>query len=197
MKGIDKTIRFAALCAGVLVAAQATAAPVTYNLDPTHTYPSFAADHFGGLSVWRGKFRSSSGKVVLDRDAGTGSVSVTIETASIDFGLDKMDEHARSAEIFDVAKFPTATYEGKLAGFKAGVPTEVQGQLTLHGVTKPVTLTIRSFLCKPNPMTKKETCGADATATINRADFGVSYGQAYGFNQTVILDLQVEGVRAD
>jgi polyisoprenoid-binding protein YceI len=191
------TIRFAALCAGVVMAAQASAAPVTYNLDPAHTYPNFSADHMGGLSVWRGKFRKSSGKVVLDREAKTGSVSITIDAASIDFGFDKMDEHARSADMFDVEKFPTATYEGTLGGFKDGAPTEVQGNLTLHGVTKPVKLVIRSFLCKPNPMTKKEVCGADATATFSRADFGISYGQAYGFNQTVTLDIQVEGVRAD
>jgi polyisoprenoid-binding protein YceI len=191
------TMRLAALCAGVLMAAQASAAPVTYNLDPTHTYPNFSADHMGGLSVWRGKFRKSSGKVVLDREAKTGSVSITIDTASIDFGFDKMDEHARSPDMFDVEKFPTATYEGTLGGFKDGAPTEVQGSLTLHGVTKPVKLVIRSFLCKPNPMTKKEVCGADATATFSRADFGVSYGQAYGFNQTVTLDIQAEGVRAE
>ena len=191
------TIRLAALCAGAVLAAQASAAPVTYTLDPTHTYPSFSADHMGGMSVWRGKFRKSSGKVVLDREAKTGSVSVTIDTASIDFGFDKMDEHARSADMFDVEKCPTARYEGKLAGFKDGAPTEVDGSLTLHGVTKPLKLAIRSFLCKPNPMTKKETCGADASATFSRADFGVSYGQAYGFNQTVTLDIQVDGVRAD
>ncbi len=196
-KGMDMTIRFAALCAGVLMAAQASAVPVTYNIDPTHTYPSFSADHLGGLSVWRGKFRKSSGKIVLDRVAKTGTVSVTIDTASIDFGLEKMDEHARSPDIFDVEKFPTANYEGTLAGFKDGAPTEVQGNLTLHGVTKPVKLTIHTFLCKPNPMSKKETCGADASATFSRADFGVSYGQAYGFNQTVTLDIQVEGIRAE
>lgn len=191
------TMRFPALCVGLLMAAQVVSAPVTYNLDPRHTYPSFEADHLGGLSVWRGKFRTSSGKVVLDREARAGSVSVTIDTSSIDFGLDKMDEHARSADMFDVAKYPTATFEGKLAAFKDSVPTEVHGNLTLHGVTKPVTLAITSFLCKPNPMSKKETCGADASATINRADFGVSYGQAYGFNQTVTLRIQVEGIRTD
>lgn len=188
-------MRFAALGAALVVALPVMAAPVTYKLDPTHTYPSFEADHFGGLSVWRGKFRKSSGSVVLDKEAGTGSVNVTIDVGSIDFGYDKMDEHAVSPEIFDAAKFPTATFEGKLVGFKDGAPTAVDGTLTLHGVTKPVTLKIDSFLCKPNPMTKKETCGADASGTINRKDFGVSYGEAYGFKQTVLLRIQVEGSR--
>jgi polyisoprenoid-binding protein YceI len=175
----------------------AVAAPVTYNLDPSHTYPSFAADHMGGLSVWRGKFTKSSGKVVLDREAKSGSVEVNIETASIDFGLAKMDEHAKSAEIFDVAKFPTAVYKGKLAKFNGDAPTEVEGELTLHGVTKPVTLHIDQFLCKPHPMLKREVCGADASATIKRSDFGVSYGEAYGFNMDVKLQIQVEGLKAD
>lgn len=180
-----------------LVAGAAIAAPVTYNIDPTHTYPSFEADHMGGLSVWRGKFRSSSGTVKLDTEAHAGDIDITVDTTSIDFGLEKLDEHARSAEIFDVAKYPTATYKGKLAKFKKNAPTEVDGEFTLHGVTKPLKLMIRSFKCQPNPMTKKQTCGADAAATLNRADFGIDYGKAYGFNMTVKLAIQVEAVKAD
>ena len=91
----------------------AFAAPVTYVLDPKHTYPSFAADHLGGLSVWRGKFTDTSGKVVYDKDAKTGSIDVTVNMSSVDFGNAKLDEHAKSPELFDVAKYPTATYSGK------------------------------------------------------------------------------------
>jgi polyisoprenoid-binding protein YceI len=112
---------------------------------------------------------------------------------SIDFGMPKLDEHAKSPEIFDVAKYPTATYTGKFTKWDGASPTEAQGTLTMHGVTKPVTLVIRSFLCKPNPMSKKEVCGADATATFNRADFGVNFGDKYGFKQEVKLQIQVEG----
>ena len=189
-----KTLIAAAL-AGALVSAAATAAPVTYTLDPNHTYPSFEADHFGGLSVWRGKFRTSSGSVVYDKEGQKGEVNVSIDAASIDFGHDKMNEHARGEQMFDVAKFPTATYTGKLVAFQDGHPTQVEGQLTMHGVTKPVTLKINRFLCKINPMLQREVCGADAEATLNRADFGVSYGQAYGFDMTVTLRIQVEGIR--
>jgi len=82
-----------------------------------------------------------------------------------------------------------------LAAFKDGKPTEVHGNLTMHGVTKPVNLKINKFLCKVNPMMGKEVCGADAEGTLNRADFGVSYGQAYGFDMTVTLRIQVEGVK--
>ena len=176
-----------------ILSASAFAAPVTYTLDPAHTYPSFAADHFGGLSVWRGKFNTTSGKVVYDKDAKSGSIEVTVDMSSINFGMPKLDEHAKSAEMFDVAKFPTATYSGKFTKFNGASPTEAEGTLTMHGVTKPVTLKIDSFLCKQNPMSKKEVCGADATATVNRADFGVNYGDKYGFKQEVKLQIQVEG----
>jgi polyisoprenoid-binding protein YceI len=176
-----------------LVGASAFAAPVTYILDPAHTYPSFAADHFGGLSVWRGKFNSTSGKVVYDKDAKSGSIEAIIDISSINFGMPKLDEHARSAEIFDATKYPTATFSGKLAKFNGAAPTEAQGTLTMHGVTKPVTLKIDSFKCILSPLTKKEVCGVDASGTINRADFGVNYGDKYGFNQEVKLQIQAEG----
>ena len=171
----------------------ALAAPVTYVLDPSHTYPSFAADHMGGLSVWRGKFTDSSGKVVYDKDAKAGSIDVTVKMDSVDFGMPKLDEHAKGHDLFDVEKYPTAVYTGKFTKFNGATPTEAQGTLTMHGVTKPLTLTIDSFLCKMSPMTKKEVCGADASATFNRADFGLNFGEAYGFKMQVTLQIQVEG----
>jgi polyisoprenoid-binding protein YceI len=171
------------------------AAPVTYTVDPNHTYPSFEADHFGGLSVWRGKFDKSSGNIVLDKEKSSGTVDITIDTTTIDFGHPKLNEHVKSGEMFDVEKFPTATYKGTLARFKDGAPTEVDGQLTLHGVTKPVKLTINTFKCMVNPMLKKEVCGADAAATLNRSDFGINYGDKYGFKQDVKLLIQVEAIR--
>ena len=179
-----------------LMTGSALAAPVKYDIDPNHTHPSFAADHFGGLSVWRGMFEKSSGMIELDKDKGTGTVEITVDMSSIQFGMPKLNEHARSAEMFDVAKYPTATYKGTLAKFKDGSPTEVEGELTMHGVTKPVTLAIDQFKCMINPMSKKEVCGADAGATINRADFGVSYGEKLGFKQQVKLAIQVEAIKA-
>jgi polyisoprenoid-binding protein YceI len=186
-----------AVAAAALTAGAVSAAPVKFNVDPNHTYPSFTADHFGGLSNWRGKINSSSGTVTLDTAAATGTVDVKMDMSTIDFGHDKLNEHAKGAEIFNVAQFPDATYTGKLTNFKNGAPTEVDGSLTLHGVTKPVKLKINSFLCKPNPMTKKETCGADASAKINRDEFGVDYGKGYGFKQNVDLQIQIEAVKAD
>ena len=174
----------------------ALAAPAKYDIDPEHVYPSFEADHFGGMSVWRGKFNKNSGSVLLDREAQSGTVDVTIDMASVDTGLEKLNTHLLSPDFFDVAKYPTATYKGKLAKFKDGAPTEVQGELTLHGVTKPVTLTIRSFKCMAHPMKKKEFCGADAVASINREDFGVGWGKAFGFKMDVKLAIQVEAFLA-
>ena len=174
-----------------------TAAPITYNVDPDHTHPTFDVDHFGGLSVWRGNFKKTTGKVTLDTAAKTGTVDIIIDTATIDFAHDKLNEHVSGPEMLNVAQFPTAEYKGTLGGFTNGAPTTVSGNLTLHGVTKPVTLKINSFKCMQNPMSKKDVCGADASGTFNRADFGVNYGQQYGFNQDVNLHIQVEGVKAE
>ncbi|MBS0580431.1 MAG: polyisoprenoid-binding protein [Proteobacteria bacterium] len=180
-----------------LAAGAALAEPVTYQIDPNHTYPSFEGDHMGGLSVWRGKFDKSSGTVVLDKEKGTGTVEVTVDTTSIDFGMPKLNEHAQSADMFDVAKYPTATYKGTLVNFKNGAPTQVQGQFTLHGVTHPLTLTINSFKCMPHPLTKKEVCGADASGSFQRSDYGMTFGDKYGFKMDVKLNIQVEALRAD
>ncbi len=116
------------------LAGTALAAPVTYQIDPDHTFPAFETDHMGGLSVWRGKFAKTSGQVVMDKEAGTGTVDITIDAASIDLAHEKLEQHVRGSDMFDVEKFPTATYKGKLVKFKDGAPTEVEGQLTLHGV---------------------------------------------------------------
>jgi len=178
----------AAVCATGAFAAD------TYAIDSSHTYPSFEADHFGGLSTWRGKFNKTDGSIVVDRAAKTGSVDINIDATTIDFGNEKLNEHAKKAEMFDTAKFPHATYKGKLV-FKGDVPASVDGELTLHGVTKPVTLTINKFKCIQHPMLKREVCGADASATFNRSDFGVSYGTQMGFNPEVKLAIQVEAVK--
>jgi polyisoprenoid-binding protein YceI len=186
------------LIAAVVLVSMATsagvlAAPVTYEVDPRHTHPAFEADHFGGLSVWRGVFTATSGKIVLDREAKSGSVEVSIDPASVQTGVADLDKHLKSGEFLDVQKFPQATFKGKLANFKDGAPGEVQGELTLHGVTKPVTLTVKSFECQAHPMQKdKEVCGADAHGSINREDFGVTWGKNFGFDMKVNLAIQVE-----
>ena len=177
--------------------ATASAASTNYTVDPDHTHPSFEVDHFGGLSTWRGTFKKTSGTVTLDTEAKTGTVDVIIDTATIDFAHDKLNEHVSGPEMLDVAKYPSAQYKGKFIEFANGAPRTIAGELTLHGVTKPVTLTINSFKCFEHPMLKKQVCGADASGSFNRADFGVNYGQQYGFKQDVLLRIQVEGVKAN
>jgi polyisoprenoid-binding protein YceI len=178
-----------------LIAASAASAFAadTYTIEPNHTYPSFEADHMG-ISDLRGKFTKTSGTVVLDRAAKTGSVDIAIDATSIDFGHEKLNNHARTADMFDVAKFPTATYKSTSITFKGDVPATVQGELTLHGVTKPVTLTINKFKCIPHPMLKREVCGADASAEFSRADFGISYGLPR-FASEVKLAIEIEAIK--
>ena len=175
----------------------ALAAPVTYQVDTRHTHPSFEADHFGGVSVWRGKFTGTTGTIVLDRAAKTGTVDISIDTATVQTGEADLDKHLKSNEFFDVEKFPTASFKGKITKFRDDAPAEVQGDLTLHGVTKPVTLTVGSFKCISHPMKKgTELCGADAQTTINREDFGIVWGKNFGFAMWVRLAIQVEATVA-
>jgi polyisoprenoid-binding protein YceI len=174
-------------------AASAAAAPVLYKVDPDHTFPSFEADHMG-ISVWRGKLNKSSGSISYDKASGSGTVDIAVDLASIDFGQDKLNAWARSPEFFDVKKHPKALYKGRFEGATNGAPAEVQGELTLHGVTKPMTLKTHSLKCIPHPMFKRELCGADAIGSFNRDDFGLSAGKDWGFKMDVTLRIQVEAL---
>ena len=165
-----------------------------YTIDPMHTYPSFEADHMG-ISVWRGKLDKTSGGVNLDKAAGTGDVDVVIDLSSIDFGLDALNTWAKGKDFFDVANHPTATYKGKLVDFVDGAPTRVVGTLNLHGVSRPVDLKIDLFKCIPHPIFKRELCGADASGTFDRSQFGLSAGKDYGFKMDVPLRIQVEALK--
>jgi len=170
------------------------ATPANYTIDPSHTYPSFEADHMG-ISVWRGKVNQNSGTVMVDREQGFGTVDVNIDLGSIDFGQDALNKWAQGTDFFDLAKFPKASYKGKLTAFANGAPTEAVGELTLHGVTKPLTLKINSFKCIPHPMLKRELCGADAFAVFKRDQYGLTAGKDWGFNMDVTLRIQVEALK--
>ena len=176
-------------------AGSAFAAADTYNIDPTHTYPSFEADHMG-MSVWRGKFDKTKGTVTLDRAAKSGALDITIDAASIDFGFDKMNTHAKSADMFNVEKFPSVSYKSKAFKFDGDKLVAVDGELTMLGVTKPVQLTVNKFRCIIHPRLKREVCGADAVAEFKRTDFGLNYGTP-AFAPEVKLAIQVEAIKAD
>lgn len=185
-----------ALTAALLAATLAHAAPVTYDIDPTHTYPSFEADHMG-LSMWRGKLNQSAGTIVYDKADGSGTVDVTMALASIDFGLDAMNAWARGEHLFNVDKHPNASFKGRFGAATGGVPRELVGELTLNGRTLPLTLTIHQLKCVPHPMLKRELCGADASGSFNREAFGLAAGKDYGFKMDVNLRIQVEALARD
>ena len=169
---------------------------MTYELDPTHTFPSIEFAHMD-ISVWRGKFDRSRGRVVLDRDARSGKVEVEVDTASINFGLDVMDETARSEAWFDVERYPTATYSGTMR-FDGDAPVAVDGQFMFRGKTLPLSLRFNSFKCIEHPYYKKEVCGADAHGELNWGVYGMQYSEfGQGDAGRVTLRVQVEGLRKD
>ena len=178
----------------LVLAASASAAMAadTYKLDPNHTFPSVEADH-KGLSILRGKFLKNSGTVTLDRVARTGTLDVTIDTNSVDFGVEHLNGMLKSDRLLDTTKFPTAHYKASKIVFEGDVPVRAEGELTLHGVTKPLTLAIKRFKCVPKSDAKPEVCGADASAEFNRADYGIGFGVP-AFDPVTRLQIQVEAV---
>lgn len=185
------TKRAFALAGLWLLTAPAQAVTETYSIDPSHTYPSFETSHMD-ISVWRGKFNRSQGRVELDRERQQGSVDVRIEAASIDFGHEKMNEVARGENFFQVERFPEIRYRGRLR-FDGGQPVAVDGELSLLGVTRPVQLRIERFRCVVHPLLRREVCGADALAEFDRRDFDMDYSAQYGSTQ-VRLAIQVEAM---
>ena len=173
-----------------MFAAPALAAPENYTIDPRHTFPSFEVNHLG-FSTQRGRFNATSGKITLDRQAKSGTVQVTIDTSSISTGVPKLEEHLRGEDFFDVAQHPAMTFKSSNLKFNGDVPVAAEGEITIRGITKPVTLTITSFKCGPNPVAKKDACGADATATIKRSDFGMKYAlPALGDDVKLVINVE-------
>ncbi len=187
-----------AVLALVSIPLYATAAPENYTLDPLHTYPNFMVDHWG-LSTMFGRFDKTSGKFAFDRVAKTGSLDVVIETASLTTGDNERgtrarsrDEHLRQADFFNVAEFPRMTYKSTKVNFGPELPVSVEGNLTLLGVTKPVTLTFERFKCGQNPFNKKDRCGGNAVAKIKRTDFGMRAALG-GVGDEISLNIEFEG----
>lgn len=161
---------------GILLAAL-LATPVyaadSYTIDPTHTWPMFGVNHLG-FSTQRGRFNKSSGKVTLDVAAKKGSIELVVETASIDMGFDKWNEHMKGQDFFRVVAFPTMRFVSDKITFDGDKPVAAEGELTLLGTTRPVTLMISGFNCGTHPMTRKPMCGADIATTIKRSEFGMT-----------------------
>ncbi len=180
---------FATLTAGV---AQAESA--AYAVDPTHTFVTFEINHFGA-SINRGRFDKKEGTIAFDRAGKTGKVDLTIDMTSINSGTPGFDKHLQSADLFNTAAFPTARFVADKFSFNGDKVSEVAGTLTLLGKTQPVVLKANQFNCYQSPMLKREVCGGDFEATIDRSQWGLNYGVDWGFAKNVRLVVQVEGVK--
>ena len=191
-------IAMALLAAAVPLAA--VAAPENYTMDPYHTYPQFEVSHLG-FSNMRGRFDRTTGKFTVDRAAKTGSLELVVQTASISTGdNDKgsrpraRDEHLRSPDFFNVAEFPTMTFKGTGVRFQGDNVASIDGQLTLIGVTRPLTITMDFWKCGPHPGNKREMCGGNAHGTFKRSDFGMKFGIP-GAGDELTLWIEFEGFK--
>jgi polyisoprenoid-binding protein YceI len=182
------------IAAAALAATAAQAQPVTYAVEPTHTFVTFEIGHFG-TSTNRGRWDRKEGSITLDRAAKTGRAEITIDMTSINSGVPQFDKHLQSADFFDVAKNPTAKFVGDRFVFNGDKLAEVGGTLTLVGKTNPVTLKATNFNCYMNPMLKREVCGGDFETTIQRTQWGIGYGLPAVAPDNVRLVIQVEAVR--
>jgi len=173
----------------------AHAATETYAIDPAHTMPGFEVSHLG-ISTQRGRFERTAGTIALDREAGTGAVAIEIDAASITTGTAKLDATVRGEDFLDAANHPRITFRAERFRFDKDVPVSAEGELTLLGVAKPVTLAITHFACTRKPFLVRTTCGADASATISRAAFGMSRFASF-LGDDVRIVIQVEAVKEE
>jgi polyisoprenoid-binding protein YceI len=182
------------LAAAAVLSTAGIAQAADYAIDPTHTFATFEIGHFGA-SVNRGRFDKKEGTVSFDRAAKTGKADITLDITSINTGTPAFNKHLQSPDIFDAAKYPTARFVSDKFVFSGDKVSEVVGQLTLLGKTQPVSLKANQFNCYDSPMLKREVCGGDFEATIDRTNFGMNYGVDWGFPKSVRLVVQIEAVK--
>ncbi|HEX8986365.1 MAG TPA: YceI family protein [Rhodocyclaceae bacterium] len=182
--------RIALFAAVAALAGSALAQPETYVIDGNHTFPRFSYSHLG-YSTQLSRFNKTSGTVVWDRAAHTGAVDVVIDMKSVDTGSSVFDGHIQGADYLDTAHYPTATFKSTAVHFDGDKPVAIDGNLTIKGITRPVTLSVTSFLAMPHPMLKREAIGANATTTIKRSEFNAGkYAPYVGDDVTIGLALE-------
>ena len=174
-------------------ALSAVAAPETYNVDANHTFPSFSYSHLG-MSTQLSRFNKTTGTVVLDKAAKTGSVDVVIDMTSVDTGSTMFNGHIQGEDFLDTAKFPTATFKSTKVIFESDKPARIEGNLTIKGVTKPVTLTVTDFKAMPHPMLKKDAIGANAFTIVKRSEFNAGK-YAPNVGDDVRIDIAIEAIK--
>jgi len=184
--------QLATLVLAIAAAAPALAAPQTFTLDGTHSFPRFSYSHFG-YSTQLSRFDKTTGTVILDKAAKSAKVDIVIDTTSVDTGYPTFNEHIQGEDFLDTAKYPTATFKSTKVVFEGDKPTSVEGNLTLKGVTKPVTLKVTSFQAMPHPMMKKDAIGANATVTVKRTDFNMGKFAPY-VGDDVTIDIALEAI---
>ena len=189
-----RTSFIALAAAAALVTGLAQAESASYAIDPTHTFVTFEINHFGA-SVNRGRFDKKEGTVQFDRAGKAGKVEISFDATSINSGTPAFDKHLQSADLFNAAQHPKITFVSDKFSFNGDKVSEVSGQLTLLGKTGPVTLKANQFACYQSPMLKREVCGGDFDATIDRTQWGMNYGVDWGFAKNVRLVVQVEAVK--
>ena len=177
----------------IITASAALAAPETYVLDGSHTYPRFSYSHLG-FSTQLSRFNTTTGKVVFDKAAKTGSVDVEIDAKSVDTGSTLFNQHIQGEDFLDTAKYPKAIFKSTNVVFEGDKPVKIEGNLTIKGVTKPVTLTVTSFQAMPHPMQKKDAIGANAYTTIKRSEFNAGK-YAPNVGDEVRIDIAIEAIK--
>lgn len=182
-----------ALVLAAAVSAPALAAPETYVLDTTHTFPRFSYNHLG-FSTQLSRFDKTSGTVTFDKAAKTAAVDIVIDTKSVNTGYSTFNEHIQGEDFLDTAKYPTATFKSTMVVFQGDNPVSIDGNLTLKGVTKPVTLTVTSFKAMPHPMLKKAAIGANAWTVIKRSEFNAGK-YAPNVGDEVRIDIAIEAIK--
>ncbi len=191
MKGVRRAI---VLLTGLGAFAGAQAAD-TYAIDKVHTQVLFFADHLG-YSRSQGEFLTFDGSYRFDpTDWSSASVNVTIDSASLSMDNEAWDKHMKGPEFFDVEKYPEITFRSTRVEKTGENNGRVHGDLTMRGVTKPVTLEVRFNKAAEFPLNKKFKSGFSAASKIKRSEWGIDYGLAVGFADEVEIRLEVEGFR--
>ena len=183
-----KRLALASLLALATFGAQAAD---TYTIDPTHTQVEFTYSHFGFSNI-TGRFDAIESEFLFDpADPTQSSVKVTIPVASISTGVEKLDTHLLSADFFDAEKYPTATFVSTGVTAAGEGQLKVAGDLTIHGITRPVVLDVTVNKVGEHPMAKTPAAGFDARTVIKRSDFGVG-GYAPAVSDEVTIEITVE-----
>jgi len=191
MKMMSKLLATALLSAAVVT--PVFAAPATYGVEPNHTFPRFSYTHLG-FTTQQSRFDKTTGTVVYDKEGRAGSVDITIDTRSVSTGSALFNQHIQAEDFLDTAKYPNVTFKSTKVNFDGDKPVSIEGDLTMKGITKRVTLTVTRFLAAPHPIQKKDTIGADAYTIVKRTDFNMGK-YAPAVSDEVRIDIAIEAIK--